>query len=653
MEEARSRTEEAQPRARRTLLRLTLYFLPQLPLFAAAMGSHLAYATIMTSRVVLIYPAMRAIAQAAPQEVEEIAERVPVIRTLTQGDREFSGFMAGLNDVLDVVDAKLADALAPILPRRVTEQPQRMAQVGSLCTVICSWLVMMFVAALFQWISLYAGAALRLRVIVSFRERLLGNLLHQPLGFHNDRQRGELISRMSEDANAAMNCLRIMTHDMLRQPFSILSVVAFILFMKPWLLLIVCAVVPFLMVSLRRHTRRIRSRAKTRQRATARVTEAMVQLFSGIRIVKAFGLEKYKLEQYSVRNRAFARRALSTEIAKASTRVRMELLTHGLLLLAIVVAALVLGAGGHLPAGALILFLGMMIQLHRPAKQLTAAYTQLQDNLAGAERMFEFLDLRYAEKDSPHSIQLQEVVGGVRFEDVSFSYKEGDHLVLEHVNIEVPAGSVVALVGLSGAGKSTMVNLVARFYDPDSGRITIDGTDVREYTYASLRRSIAMVTQEPFLFNTTVRENIQCGRPGATGEEVVAAATAANIHDFILTLPEGYDTIVGERGARLSGGECQRLTIARAILRDAPILILDEATSNLDTESERAVQKALHNLMRNRTTLVIAHRLSTVQHADKICVLSEGRIVDIGTHGELMERDSLYRRLYELQFAVV
>ncbi|MGI0148273.1 MAG: ABC transporter ATP-binding protein, partial [Thermoplasmata archaeon] len=322
------------------------------------------------------------------------------------------------------------------------------------------------------------------------------------------------------------------------------------------------------------------------------------------------------------------------------------------MVVAVAAAMLILGAGGKLPAGAMFIFVGMMTQMFRPTKALTAAWTDLQDHLPGAERMFEFIDIEPAMTDRPGAIAMPEVVGGIRFEDVCFSY-DANGRVLDHVNLEIPAGQVVALVGPSGAGKTTLANLVPRFYDPESGRITIDGTDIREFTRESLLQHIGIVTQEPFLFNTTIRENIAHGKPGATEDEIVGAAKAANIHEFILTLPAKYETVVGERGAKLSGGQCQRLTIARAILRNARMLILDEATSSLDTESERAVQLALQNLMTGRTTLVIAHRLSTIQHADKICVLQDGRVIDVGSHDELMARESLYRRLYEMQFESV
>jgi subfamily B ATP-binding cassette protein MsbA len=401
---------------------------------------------------------------------------------------------------------------------------------------------------------------------------------------------------------------------------------------------------------VRKQTRKVHRRARVRQRTIARVTESMVQMFSGIRVVKAFGLEAAKVDQYSDRNQEFARDAMATERSKAWTRTIMELLTNLMVVLVVAVVLAVLGFGGRLDPSIVLMLLVLITQMYRPAKILTRAVADLQDNLAGAGRVFEFTHLKPELADKPGAIPLVDVVGTVRYEDVCFAYN-GNGRVLDHVSLEVPAGQVVALVGPSGAGKSTLVNLVPRFYDPDQGRLTIDGTDIREFKRESLLDHIAVVTQEPFLFNTSIRENIAYGKPGATIDEIVAAAEAANIHDFILTLPRGYDTVVGERGANISGGQCQRITIARAIIRNPRILILDEATSSLDTESERAVQQALHNLMQARTTLVIAHRLSTVKHADKICVMQDGRICEVGSHEQLMASETLYRRLYELQFA--
>jgi len=637
---------------RKTLSRLLFCFLPHSPLLVATLIASGIYAGAMTARVGLIYPVLRLVGQETPAGQEGgagLAQGLTFVRSVADADSKGSAIFARVNGLLDRMDRYLIDFFG-----YDGGTPKEQARFGTLMSILVLYLLVTVAAALSNYVQLYLRALLVVRILVSLRVRLLQNLLQQPLAFYNEQKRGELISRMGNDVHAATTCLNTLTGPLIQQPLLIAVPVVALIAVSWWSGLLVLLFLGGITYSLRKQTRKIHRRAKVRQRTVARVTEAMVQMFSGIRVVKTIGLEKVKVEQYTKRNEEFSRDAMAAEASKAWTRTWMELLVNLIVVMALLGAILLMGIGGdQLPWGKLALFIMFTAQIYRPSKLVVNAYTDLVDELAGTARVFEFMDLAPGMPDKPGAIPLHDVVGTVRFEDVSFAYGNNGNAVpvLDHVNLEVPAGQVVALVGQSGAGKSTLVNLVPRFYDPVQGRITIDGTDIREFRRESLLQQIAIVTQEPFLFNTTIRENIAYGRAGATIHEIIAAAQAAHIHDFILTLPQGYDTVVGERGANLSGGQGQRLTIARAIIRDPKILILDEATSNLDTASEKAVQEALQNLMEGRTTLVIAHRLPTIQHADKICVMQDGRIAEMGTHRQLLQSDTLYRRLYKLQFA--
>jgi len=637
---------------RKTLSRLLFCFLPHSPLLVATLISSGIYAGAMTARVGLIYPILRLVGQEAPAGEEggaAVPSELTFVRSVAAADSKGSALFAKVNGILDRMDLYWIDFFG-----YDGGTPKEQARFGTLMSILVLYLAVTVAAALSNYVQLYLRALLVVRILVSLRVRLLQNLLQQPLAFYNEQKRGELISRMGNDVHAATTCLNTLTGPLIQQPLLIFVPVVALIAVAWWSGFLVLLFLGGITYSLRKQTRKIHRRAKVRQRTIARVTEAMVQMFSGIRVVKAFGLEKVKVEQYTKRNQEFSRDAMAAESSKAWTRTWMELLINLIVVMVLLGAILLTGLGGdQLPWGKLVIFIAFTAQIYRPSKLVVHAYTDLVDELAGTARVFEFMDLAPGMPDKPGAIPLHDVVGTVRFEDVSFAYGSNGSAVpvLDHVNLEVPAGQVVALVGHSGAGKSTLVNLVPRFYDPVEGRITIDGTDIREFRRESLLQQIAIVTQEPFLFNTTIRENIAYGRAGATIHEIIAAAQAAHIHDFILTLPQGYDTVVGERGANLSGGQGQRLTIARAIIRDPKILILDEATSNLDTASEKAVQEALQNLMEGRTTLVIAHRLPTIQHADKICVMQDGRIAEMGTHRQLLQSDTLYRRLYKLQFA--
>jgi ABC-type multidrug transport system fused ATPase/permease subunit len=371
----------------------------------------------------------------------------------------------------------------------------------------------------------------------------------------------------------------------------------------------------------------------------------MQQMFAGIRIVKAFRREDYELRRFRQRTREYCETAIKVVKDRTASKSLMELVNDITIPVVILLGGvLVIRNTWGLTVGSLGAFIALVTQMYMPAKTLAAGYNTLQDAIPSVDRVFEILDTRPEIQDRPTARELGPVRDAVRFEGVTFGYLEGVP-VLRDVSFEARAGEVTAIVGPTTAGKSTLVDLIARFYDPHQGRVTVDGTDLRDLRLASLLDKIAVVTQDPFLFNDTIKENIRYGRLDATDAEVEAAARSAKIHEDILAMPEGYDTNVGERGAKLSGGQRQRVTIARAVLKNPEILILDEATSALDATTERRLQEALEQLEQGRTTFVIAHRLSTVQHAHKILVLFEGRLVEEGRHDALVARGGLYASL--------
>jgi subfamily B ATP-binding cassette protein MsbA len=382
------------------------------------------------------------------------------------------------------------------------------------------------------------------------------------------------------------------------------------------------------------------------QEGVGRLNALLHENVQGNRVVKAFGQEGYEQRRFVEHNerlfRIFMRASLFRSLPV--TEVLAGLAVAGILYY----GGLRVVNDPH-ALGAFVAFIVTLYMLYEPFRRLVRTNYTIQQGLAGAERVFDLLDTASQVVDRPGARELGGVRGAIEFQDVSFHYDPGEP-VLRHIDLRIPVGQVVALVGMSGGGKSTLADLIPRFYDVSEGRITIDGSDVRDFTLKSLRAHVAVVTQFTFLFNDTIRNNIAYGDPNVAMDEIVAAARAANAHEFIVEMPGGYETTIGDLGVRLSGGQRQRLAIARALLKNAPILILDEATSALDTESEGLVQEALERLMANRTTLVVAHRLSTVRRADRIVVLVRGEIVESGTHEELLARGAEYRKLYELQF---
>src|ERR1700704_2126937 len=487
------------------------------------------------------------------------------------------------------------------------------------------------------------------RVIVDVQTASFARLIHADLAYFNATSSGMLISRLINDVSLLRNSAANVLAGIGRDAVTVVFLVG-LMFYQDWVLaLIAFFAFPLAIRPIVGIGRRMRRVSANTQAEMGQLTPLLSQPFQGARHVKAYGMEEYEQQRaaglferiYALADRANRTRARATPL--------MEALGGAAIAVVILYGGHQVISGTRTP-GAFFSFITALLLAYQPIKALAILNANLQEGLAAAQRVFQLLDIEPAIRDRPGARPLRVAAGEVQFEAVRFGYGP-DVVALDGISLIVPGGSTVALVGPSGAGKSTMLNLIPRFYDVEEGAISIDGQDVRAVTLASLRGAIALVAQEVSLFDDTVRANIAYGRFGASEEEIAAAAAAAGADRFIRELPQGYDTLVGEHGVLLSGGQRQRLAIARAMLRDAPILLLDEATSALDGESERQVQMALRSLMKGRTTIVIAHRLSTVIGADLICVLDRGRIVETGRHAQLLSRNGLYARLYETQFA--
>jgi len=495
--------------------------------------------------------------------------------------------------------------------------------------------------------STYLTAWVGQRIIADLRNDVTEHLQKLSLSFYNSTASGTIVSRVTNDVAAVRAALTDAVAALLKDATSLVILVA-VAFIQDWFLALIAFVVfPVSVLPVVRLSQRLRRFARRGQVSMGNLTALLQEGIQGNRVVKAFGMEDYETQRSREENeRLFALFMRAARIRAFTTPMMEVLAAFGI--------AGVVGYGGYSvivgdrTQGAFLGFLTALFLLYEPFKNLAKSNAAVQQGLGAADRVIEILDTEPDVRDRPGARPLEGLRHGIRFEQVRFRYDQED--VLHDIDLDIPAGQAVALVGMSGGGKSTLADLIPRFYDVTGGRILIDGVDIRDYTLASLRGHIALVTQQTFLFNDTVRNNIAYGRADESMDAIVAAAQAAHADEFVSTLPEGYDTVIGELGVKLSGGQRQRLAIARALLKDAPILVLDEATSALDTESERLVQRALDNLMRDRTTLVIAHRLSTIQRADRIVVLVRGRIVEQGTHDELLALGAEYRKLYDLQF---
>lgn len=483
------------------------------------------------------------------------------------------------------------------------------------------------------------------RVVMDLRNGMFAHLHDLPVAYFSKSRTGELISRIASDTAVVERSVSTVLVDVAKQPVSLVAMAVWVVCLDPKLAFVSLVLFPLCLWPIMVFGHRVRRHTKEGQERIADVLAILQESISGVRIVKAFGMEAHENARFSAQTQAFFSRMM--RVVRASVVVEPIVM---LLAMFGVAAVLVYVRVQQMPLDRFFAFGAALFLMYDPVKKLSRVYVTIEQSRAAADRIFEVLDTPRTVWDTPDAADLRPPVREIRFESVAFAYDREP--VLRDINLVIRPGERVALVGPSGAGKTSLVNLLPRFYDVTAGRIVINGADIRSWTLASLRRQIGLVSQDTFLFNETVAQNIAYGSGQPTREAVVAAAVQAHAHDFITAMPQGYETVLGERGVRVSGGQRQRLAIARAICRNPPILILDEATNALDTESERLVQEALETVMEGRTVLAIAHRLSTITRCDRILVMECGRIAEIGSHDELMARGGLYRRLYDLQFGL-
>jgi subfamily B ATP-binding cassette protein MsbA len=511
---------------------------------------------------------------------------------------------------------------------------------------VCAVLALGLVRGALGFGATYLSDWIGQRVVTDLRNQLTAHLQQLELAFFNRRRAGQIVSRVTADVSLVRSTVTDAVTSIFQDLTRLIGLAAVAIYMDWVLALLALCLFPVAALPLRHFSTQLRQTSRRQQEGVGRLNALLHENVQGNRVVKAFGQEAYEDRRLRAQNERLF------QLYMRASRIRAIPLTE--MLASVAVAGIVWYGGSSVVSGirtqgALVGFIVTLFLLYEPFKRLVRTNYSIQQGLAGAERVFELMDTEPQVVDRPGAVALDGVRQGIEFTDVGFAYEPGEP-VLRGVDLRIPVGQVVALVGTSGGGKSTLADLIPRFHDVTAGSISIDGRDIRTLTLGSLRAHIAVVTQFTFLFNDTVRNNIAYGDPTRPMDEIVAAARAANAHDFIAEMPRGYETEIGDLGVRLSGGQRQRLAIARAILKNAPILILDEATSALDTESEGLVQEALERLMANRTTLVVAHRLSTIRRADRIVVLARGEVVESGTHDELLARGREYRKLHDLQF---
>lgn len=515
--------------------------------------------------------------------------------------------------------------------------------------ITCVFIIIAIVLKnIFLYLSYYVSVPVRSSITSAFRVNLYRKILELPVSYFTDQKKGDLMSRMVGDIGEVDSSIVTTLEGLIKDPLTIIAYLIFMIFISPYLSLVLLILLPITALLIGRISKSLKKQSKDFSISAGQNLSHVDETLGGVKIIKGFSAEEQMMnkfkegndELFRIRNKLYFRRDLASPLT--------EIL--GVAVLCVILYAggrLVLSGVNNLNAGDLVTYIATFAMIINPAKALSTSVFNIQRGMGAIERIEEILHAPVTITEKPGAQTLQAFNDKIEFRNVSFGYR--DEVTLENVNLVIKKGQTIALVGSSGAGKSTLADLVPRFHDVSSGELLIDDVNIKDYTISSLRSQMSIVTQEPILFNDTVDSNIRLAKPSASDEEVTHAAMVANAHNFIVQKEQGYQTNIGDRGSKLSGGERQRVTIARAVLKNPPILILDEATSSLDTESERLVQDAINNLMQNRTSIVIAHRLSTIRHADEIIVLQKGKIVERGTHEQLLGQNGFYRKLVDMQ----